>query len=177
MFDIKETTSEYFLFVPYSQKDRAKGIKGRDWVPGRRCWKYPKALQVRDALIAEFGDQLASVLVSPTRTATAETQRPQLENQNLRNRLSSIQKMLKDISKAAAESNETKILRETAISKNEKLSAFQHALQEKETLLEETQRMLKSVHEELESLKRLPLIRKNKLPYQACERSCKASDR
>lgn len=55
---LKQTESEYLLFIPPSQKERAKAINGRRWDIDRKCWVYPRNPRTYDALIAEFGDDL-----------------------------------------------------------------------------------------------------------------------
>jgi len=166
MIEIKETAFEYLLFVPYAQRDRAKGIAGRAWDPGRICWKYPKTSQVHDALIAEFGDDLASVSISPPRARTSQSPRPQSEseNKNLHQQLSHIQKMLELVSKTSAEGNEASNLREAVTSKDNQLRALQSALEQKESLFQETQRALKSAHQELESLKKTAILAQAQVP-------------
>lgn len=58
LIDIKETTTEYLVFVPFAQKERAKSIEGRQWDGQRKCWVYPKTKRVLNELIAEFGDDV-----------------------------------------------------------------------------------------------------------------------
>lgn len=73
---IQETDTELCLFLPFDQKDRAKGIEGRRWSPERRCWIYPKTGKVYDALIAEFRDDLVDLRVQrpdPVEAAAGES--------------------------------------------------------------------------------------------------------
>ena len=67
MIDIIETLTEYLLFIPKEQKDRAKNIVGRKWDTNRTCWVYPKTNQMHGALIAEFGNELppGRILIPP----------------------------------------------------------------------------------------------------------------
>jgi hypothetical protein len=58
--ELRETNTEFLLFIHASQKERAKEIEGRRWDTERRCWVYPKTPRVYDAIIAEFGDDMAS---------------------------------------------------------------------------------------------------------------------
>jgi myosin heavy subunit len=58
MIKLEETADEYLLFVPISQKDRAKRIAGREWDRKRLCWVYPKTRLVYNALITEFRNEL-----------------------------------------------------------------------------------------------------------------------
>jgi uncharacterized coiled-coil DUF342 family protein len=54
MIQLKQTATEYLLFIHASQRERAKKIEGRRWDPDRKCWVYPKTEQVLNALLAEF---------------------------------------------------------------------------------------------------------------------------
>lgn len=56
--ELRQTQSEFLLYIHASQKERAKGIEGRRWDVSRKCWVYPKTSRVYDALISEFGDEL-----------------------------------------------------------------------------------------------------------------------
>jgi hypothetical protein len=58
LIEIQETSTELLLYIPASQKERAKAIEGRAWDPQRKCWVYRKTKRAYDALIAEFGDDL-----------------------------------------------------------------------------------------------------------------------
>lgn len=59
---LKQTSTEFLLFIHPAEKERAKVIGGYRWDTQRKCWVYPSTKRVYDALIAEFGDQL---LVQP----------------------------------------------------------------------------------------------------------------
>lgn len=55
---LKQTSTEFLLFIHPAEKERAKVIGGYRWDTQRKCWVYPRTKRVYDALIAEFGDQL-----------------------------------------------------------------------------------------------------------------------
>lgn len=55
---LKETSTEYLLFIHASQKERAKRIQGRDWDGQRRCWVYPRTPDTFNAIVGEFGEDL-----------------------------------------------------------------------------------------------------------------------
>ena len=55
---LEETSSEYLLYINASLRQRAKRIEGRTWDSRRRCWVYPRTLQIYRSIIAEFGDSL-----------------------------------------------------------------------------------------------------------------------
>jgi hypothetical protein len=65
MIEIRETATELLLYIPASQKERARAIEGRRWEPERRCWVYPKTRRMYDALIGEFGDDVVPGSVPP----------------------------------------------------------------------------------------------------------------
>ena len=56
---IIETPTEYLLSIPPKQRDRAKNIRN-DWDGVRRCWVYPRNIDMYYALIREFADDLTS---------------------------------------------------------------------------------------------------------------------
>ena len=62
---LKESRTEYFLYVPYGLRHRARRIEGRRWDPARKCWVLPKTSRVFEDLRLEFGEGL----VAPTRRA------------------------------------------------------------------------------------------------------------
>ncbi len=56
MIRIEETEHEFLLYIPASQKERAKAIRPRDWDWRRVCWVYPRNSEIYRALKAEFGN-------------------------------------------------------------------------------------------------------------------------
>jgi chromosome segregation ATPase len=68
-----ETDTEYCLYIHYSDKERAKVIKGYAWDPSRRCWVYPRTKRVLEALISEFGDDLPPLLEKPGKPDVSES--------------------------------------------------------------------------------------------------------
>lgn len=57
---LKESETEWLLFIHASQRDRAKKLDGRRWDPSRRCWVYPKSTAILQAIQQEFGDDVVS---------------------------------------------------------------------------------------------------------------------
>ena len=55
---LEETDTELLLYIHISEKERAKGIRGRRWDPDRRCWVYPKNEETYNEILSEFGDEL-----------------------------------------------------------------------------------------------------------------------
>lgn len=64
MIDIQGNADEYLLSIPAAQKERAKGIPGRKWDAERKVWKFRRTSEAYDALIAEFGDDLAEITIT-----------------------------------------------------------------------------------------------------------------
>ena len=56
---LTQTETEFLLYIHPQAKERAKVIRGYRWDPERRCWVYPRTQPVLDALVAEFGEELA----------------------------------------------------------------------------------------------------------------------
>ncbi len=106
--DIAATDSELLLFIPASQKERAKAIDGRRWDPDRKCWVYPKTGRVYDALVAEFGDDLVSLSIprpGGSRQAvvveTPTSAQLAAENQGLRDEMAKVRDALEQLGAAA----------------------------------------------------------------------------
>jgi hypothetical protein len=98
--ELRESDTQFLLFIHASQKERAKGIDGRRWDMDRRCWVYPKTPRVYDAIIAEFGDDMVSCSAKrPTLTSSSQAVALQEENQHLHADLDKIHKTLELISK------------------------------------------------------------------------------
>ena len=57
---LKESRREYFLYVPYALRHRARRIEGRRWDPARKCWALPKTSRVLQDLRLEFGEELVA---------------------------------------------------------------------------------------------------------------------
>ena len=57
MIRIEETEHEFLLYIPASQKERAKAIRPREWDWKRVCWVYPRNSLVYCALRAEFWER------------------------------------------------------------------------------------------------------------------------
>lgn len=64
MIVIQGNADEYLLSIPAAQKERAKGIPGRRWDIERKVWKFKRTQEAYDALIAEFGDDLAEITIT-----------------------------------------------------------------------------------------------------------------
>ena len=56
MIRVEATENEYLLYIPASQRERAKRIRPREWDWRRVCWVYPQTKEIYSALQAEFGN-------------------------------------------------------------------------------------------------------------------------
>lgn len=65
MIRLEATTSQFLLYVPFTENARAKAIDGRRWDPLPKAWAYPKTKRAYDAIIAEFGAELGTHSVEP----------------------------------------------------------------------------------------------------------------
>ncbi|WP_152541235.1 hypothetical protein [Kallotenue papyrolyticum] len=107
MIHIKETETEYLLFIPPSQKERARAIQGRRWDAERKCWVFPRTNRMYDILIAEFGDDMSPIYITrpshrfdkngQTPTDARSRQTLQEENRNLREDIARIYQTLEVI--------------------------------------------------------------------------------
>ena len=66
---LKQSRTEYLLYVPYDLRHRARRIDGRRWDPARKCWAFPKTPRSLADLRLEFGDDLIAQALAPTRRA------------------------------------------------------------------------------------------------------------
>jgi hypothetical protein len=96
---ISETETEYLLFIPIYQKDRAKGINGRTWDPERKCWVYPRNIRMYKALIEEFADDLtlSSSFTPPQSFDERETQKEEEQKSELQKEIVHLRQTLSEI--------------------------------------------------------------------------------
>lgn len=149
MIDIRQTETEYLLFIPPAQKERARAINGRSWDTERKCWTYPRTNRMYDVLIAEFGDDLQAISITrpslpseqkgQSLSSSAATQALQTENQGLKEDLAKIHESLEIIKNANgnASSSELSELKKVLASREaELLQARGHLEQQKKELNE-----------------------------------------
>ena len=60
---LRESPTEYFLQVPYAEKDRAKRIEGYTWNGVQKCWVFPKSERAHNSIVSEFGDELEDLTI------------------------------------------------------------------------------------------------------------------
>jgi hypothetical protein len=134
--ELRETDTEFLLFIHASQKERAREIEGRPRDTERRCWVYPKTARVYDAIIAEFGDDMVSTSIKRPTLPSVSAQKAalQVENENLRGELDKIHKTLELISKEATDGkcSEVTALEAALAARENELSASRKQLQERE---------------------------------------------
>ncbi|MCL6650402.1 MAG: hypothetical protein K6U89_19055, partial [Chloroflexi bacterium] len=149
MIDIKETETELLLFIPASQKERAKSIDGRRWDPERRCWVYPKTARMYDALLAEFGDDLVSLTVArPSGAAPAvvglgqASARLAVENRELRDELAQIRATLEQLGtqQEGRAGGDIELLQTTLAARDSEVLELRRQLEEKEQQLQQVER-------------------------------------
>jgi myosin heavy subunit len=163
MIDLKQTDTEYLLFIPPAQKERARAIDGRRWDPDRKCWVYPRTVRMFDALIAEFGDDLLSISITrPTRSeqngppagAVRSAANLQAENQSLKDDLAKIQESLEIIKNANgnAKTAEVQTLKVTLASRETELAEIRRKLELQEKELHHTKQQLREIENKADQL-------------------------
>ncbi len=163
MIDIQQTDTEYLLFIPAAQKERARGIEGRRWDPERKCWVYPRSGRVYEALIAEFGDDLVSVSISrPTRpeqnlsqaTTVQLNQDLRAENQSLKHNLDRIVESLELIKQTNGNQTATEIqdLKTALASRERELADMQRQFERQGKELEESRQIIVRTKAEVDQL-------------------------
>ncbi|MBM4275030.1 MAG: hypothetical protein FJ134_11305 [Deltaproteobacteria bacterium] len=95
-FTTWESETEYFLKIPFDQKDRAKSISGYRWDTEQKCWFYPRTARIYDSIISEFGDDLVSIEITRPSAPTGKYPIVNLkaENQKLKDELGRLNKIL-----------------------------------------------------------------------------------
>ncbi len=144
-----ESETEYYLRIPFDQKERAKAIPNYRWNPEEKCWVYPRTAKHYDSITAEFGEELVSIQITRPALPTAGDPVGALreENQTLKERIHHLEKeleekkhILKVISAEKRKSNDS------IISENETLKV---ALQELRSKLEVVQERYNEASEKL----------------------------
>lgn len=95
MIRVEATENEYLVYIPASQRERAKRIRPREWDSRRVCWVYPQDRDIFSALQAEFGnDPAAAFAISQPRPAVGrgKEQKQAHELQTLERSLSQLRK-------------------------------------------------------------------------------------
>lgn len=154
MIRLNESETEFLLFVPFRDKERAKGIDGRRWDPDRGCWVYPKTARVFDEIIGEFGEDMEMLSVSRPEADSPVAPSLEEENTNLREELADIRKTVELLvaSKVNTETSEIHKIRRALVDKDQELQRakedirnlsgkLEKALDETGTSREESERL------------------------------------
>lgn len=140
MIDLKETEKEYLLYIPPTQKERARQIQGRRWDIERKAWVYPRTQRMYSALLAEFADDLIAIDITPPETGTySSVKKDNLEKQN-----TVLQEKLENISKTVEALVSEK-------SGEEKMSVLQAKLADQSSMISSLQFELKNTQQTLRS--------------------------
>lgn len=154
---LRESDTEFLLFIHASQKERAKGIDGRRWDTERRCWVYPKTARVYDAIVAEFGDDMVACDIRrpALQSASAQTASLQEENHSLKSELGKIHKTLELITEGAASGSRTEVqaMEAALAARQSELSEVRVRLQERERELERLRKSAAAAEAEAERLR------------------------
>ena len=124
---ISETETEYLLFIPYGQRERAKGITGRRWDFERQCWIYPRNIRMYNALIGEFADDLtpSSSFTLPPTLDKREVQKEDEQKSEFQKEIARLRKTLSDINTTGESTAESiRSLSEMLSTKEEEIQSF-----------------------------------------------------
>lgn len=152
---LDQTDSEYLLYIPASQKERAKSIDGRRWDPERVCWVYPRTGRTYDALIAEFGDDLVTIKVTRPSAASQVTKPDfQSENESLKKELAGIREMLKSLPKSDDKtSSELREAYNQLAQRESEISALKQRLKMQEDEIAELKRSISGLQGTIQNLR------------------------
>ena len=107
MIRLQETENEFLLYIPATQRHRAKKIRPREWDRQRICWVYPRTHQTLESLLAEFGnDSTAKISIGKSRTLDEQKndEGRDSEIQSLRFRLSQLQTRIRYLAEESRKS-------------------------------------------------------------------------
>ena len=153
---LRETNTEFLLFIHPSQRERAKSINDRKWDAERKCWVYPKTSRVYDAIVAEFGDDLVAFDIRrpALHSASAQTASLQEENHSLKSELEKIHKTLELITEGASGTRtEVQAMEAALAARQNELSEVRVRLQERERELEQLRKWAAVAEAETERLR------------------------
>lgn len=103
MIRVEATENEYLVYIPASQRERAKRIRPREWDSRRVCWVYPQDRDIYSALQAEFGnDPAAAFAISQPKPAVGggKEQKQAHELQTLESSLSQLRKQNRELTES-----------------------------------------------------------------------------
>lgn len=147
-----ESETEYYLKIPFDQKERAKAIPNYRWNPEKKCWVYPRTAKHYDSITAEFGEELVSIQITRPALPTAENPVGALEeeNQSLKEKIKHLEMELEEKKHILnVISKEKQKSKDSIISENETLKV---ALQELRSKLEVVQERYNEASEKLKQI-------------------------
>lgn len=144
---ISETETEYLLFIPYNQKERARSINGRIWDPERKCWVYPRNISMYKALREEFAADLtsSSSLTPPQSFDEQETQKEEERNSELQKEFHHLRQTLLEINATG----ETALLGEMLSTKEKEIRLLQTESRNKDRENDELKRRIDQLEEKI----------------------------
>ena len=151
MIELKETHVEYLLFIPASQRDRAKAIYGRKWDVDRKAWVYPRTSKNYQALLTEFADDLIKIEVSPPEVLGQNTATQSLEDENkeLRGKLDEISKAISALASEKGQDQASKVLIQQIETLNRKIESQDEELKKSQRTAIESNAEANRLKEEL----------------------------
>ena len=125
---ISETETEYLLFIPIYQKERAKGISGRTWDPEQKCWVYPRNIRMYKALIEEFADDLtaSSSFTPPQSFDERETQKEEEQESELQKEIAQLRRTLSEVNVTSETTESIRALSEMLSTKEEEIQSLKY---------------------------------------------------
>lgn len=131
---ITQTETEYRLFIPRGQKERARNIKGRpqrNWNGNGKYWFYPRSIRMYKALKEEFGDDLtaSSSFTPPQSFDERETEKEEQELE-LQKQIAQLNKTLSKINPTGEVNESIKSLREMLSARDEEIQSLKDRIQE-----------------------------------------------
>ena len=146
MIRIEETEHEFLLYIPASQKERAKAIRPREWDWKRVCWVYPRNSLVYCALRAEFGNDPAAKFAIAQPKFAGEKEKGQRQTEDVTSLRNSISQLRAKVRKLSEEN------KRLAADSERKASRMAESLREKELENDELARQMERVAAEAAKL-------------------------
>ena len=131
---ISETETQYLLFIPIYQKERAKGISGRTWDPEQKCWIYPRNIRMYKALIEEFADDLtlSSSFTPPQSFDEQETQKEEEQESELQKEIAQLRRTLSKMNATGETTESIRSLSQMLSTKEEEIQSLKAESHEKD---------------------------------------------
>ena len=155
MIDLKETEKEYLLYIPASQKERARQIQGRRWDIDRKAWVYPRTQKMYDALLAEFADDLLDIEITSPEKRPSPVTNDSLEKQNtqLQQQLERIGKTVEDLVSAKSGEKKMSLLQAQVAEQSALIASLRIELRTSQNTLKNSQLESDQLRQEIRELK------------------------